>query len=143
VSKAFTREADDAPEPPRRRLGIPVPEPNLVTPAGLAAIRAELAELTRTGGDPERRRELAEHLATAQAIEPADRSVAGLGATVTVQDDDGRRARYRIVGAIEADPRHGALGWQSPLARALAGARVGDRALLPRGEVEVVAIDYP
>ena len=143
MSKAFTKESDDAPAERIRRLGVPVPDLNFVTPAGLAAARAELDELSRTGGDPDRIRELTEHLATAQPLEPASRDQVGIGATVTVEDEHGKRTVYRIVGAIEADPKKGALGWQSPIAQALWSARVGDTAVLPRGdEVEVVAITY-
>ena len=143
VSKAFTKENDDLPDSPIRRRGIPVPELNLVTPAGLAAARAELDELTRSGGDPDRARELADHLTTAQAADPpADRGEVGLGARVTVEDEDGGRHTYEIVGAIESDPKRGKLGWQSPLAQALWGARVGDTVILPRGDGEIVAIEY-
>jgi transcription elongation GreA/GreB family factor len=138
VSKAFTREDDDAPEPPVRRLGLPVPVPNPVTPAGLRALRAEL----EAGPPAERANELALHLATAQPLEPGDRTVVGFGATVTVVDEAGRRHRNRLVGAIEAAPRDGAISWQSPIASALADARVGDTVTLPRGDVEIVAIDY-
>ncbi|MBK9037190.1 MAG: GreA/GreB family elongation factor [Myxococcales bacterium] len=142
MSKAFTKESEDLPEPPVRRRGVPVPEFNLVTPDGLAAARAELEELTRRGGDPDRLRALTDHLATAQAVEPGDLDEVGLGATVTVEDDDGQRRQYRIVGAIEADPKRGWLGAESPLAQALWGARIGDQVALPRGDVEVVAISY-
>lgn len=140
MSKAFTRESDDAPAPPAQRRGVPVPEPNYMTPAGARAARAELA----TCHHEARVRELTEHLATAQIIDPpADRSVAGLGATVTIEDAAGKRARYRIVGALEADARRGLVFWQSPLAEALYGARVGDPVALPRGgEAEVVAVEY-
>ncbi|HEX7836062.1 MAG TPA: GreA/GreB family elongation factor, partial [Kofleriaceae bacterium] len=87
---------------------------------------------------------LTDHLATAQIVEPpADRGVASLGATVTIEDASGRAIRYRLVGALEADARRGYLFWQSPLAERLWGARVGDPVALPRGgEAEVVAIDY-
>lgn len=143
MSRAFTKEIDDAPAERVQRLGVPVPDLNFVTPAGLAAAKAELEQLVRAGGDPDRIRELTEHLATAQPLEPTDRDVVGIGATVTVEDDDGKRTTYRIVGAIEADPKQGALGWQAPLAQALWGARVGDSCTLPRGgEVEVVEITY-
>ena len=144
VSKAFTKEDDDAPEAPARRRGVPVPELNMVTPRGLVAARAELEELLRRGSDPDRVRELTAHLSTAQPVEPpADRSEAALGATITIEDERGKRTTYRIVGAIEADPRHGYLGWQSPLAERLHGARVGDSVALPNGvEVEVVAVSY-
>jgi transcription elongation GreA/GreB family factor len=140
MSKAFTKETDDAPEPSRRR-GVPVPTdvPNYITAIGARALRAELAG--RLGDD--RTRELAEHLATAIVMEPPeDRSRVGFGATVTTEDERGARARYRIVGAIEASPKDGAIYWQSPLALALHDAQVGDTVMLPRGEVEVVAIEY-
>jgi transcription elongation GreA/GreB family factor len=144
VSKAFTKENDDLPEAPMRRRGIPVPELNLVTPAGLVAARAELEQLTRTGEDADRVRELADHLSTAQVAEPpADRGEVALGARVTVEDEDGARHVYEVVGAIESDPKRGKLSWQSPLAQALWGMRVGDGVTLPRGDGEIVAIDYP
>jgi transcription elongation GreA/GreB family factor len=66
----------------------------------------------------------------------------GFGATVSVVDERGARSRYRIVGAIEASPREGSIYWQSPIALALHDAQVGDSISLPRGEVEVVAIDW-
>jgi transcription elongation GreA/GreB family factor len=143
VSRAFVKEDVDLPESPRRRLGVPVPELNLVTPAGLAAARAELESLSRTGGDPDRIRELADHLATAEeAPPPDDRGSVGLGARVTVEDDDGKPHVYEIVGAIEADAKAGKISWQSPLAQALWGARAGDPVVLPRGDAVIVAIAY-
>ncbi|HSN28409.1 MAG TPA: GreA/GreB family elongation factor [Kofleriaceae bacterium] len=143
MSRAFTKELDDAPAERIQRRGVPVPDLNFVTPAGLTAAKAELEQLVRAGGDPDRIRELTEHLATAQPLEPTDRDAVGIGAAVTVEDEDGKRTTYRIVGAIEADPKQRALGWQSPVAQALLGARVGDSCTLPRGgEVEVVEITY-
>lgn len=143
MSKAFTREDTDVPEAKVRRRGIPVPELNFVTASGLVAARAELEELSRSGADPDRVHELAAHLATAQVHEPTDRTEAGIGATVIVETEAGKRTTYRIVGAIEADPKRGWLGWQSPLAEALFGSRVGDSAVLPNGdEVEVVSVTY-
>ncbi len=127
-----------------QKRGIPVPDPNYVTPAGARSARAELERLTREGGDPDRVRELTEHLASALEMAPGERDVVGLGAAVTVEDDSGKRTTYRIVGAIEADPKRGWLSWQTPLANVLWGNRVGDSVELPRGdEVDIVAIDYP
>ena len=144
MSKAFTKEDDGVPPPPLQKRGIPVPDPNYVTPAGARSARAELEQLTREGGDADRIRELGDHLATAQIVEPQDRDAVGLGARVTVEDPDGERTTYQLVGAIEADPKRGLLSWQTPLANVLWGARVGDTALLPRGvEVEIVEIEYP
>lgn len=144
MSKAFTKDDDGTPPAPVHKRGIPVPDPNYVTPAGARAARAELERLTRDGRDPDRIRELTEHLMTALELEPSDRQLVGLGATVIVEDDSGKQTTYRIVGAIESDPRRGWLSWQTPLANALWGNRVGDSIQLPRGvEVEIVAIDYP
>lgn len=143
VSKAFTKEDDAAPVPPARRRGVPVPEPNYMTAAGVQAARAELEQLAQSGGDPDRIRELSDHLATAQVVGPDDPETVGLGAAVTIEDESGNRTTYRLVGAIEADPKRGRLSWQSPIANALWGARVGDAIELPRGgEVEIVAIAY-
>lgn len=126
-----------------RKRGVPVPDPNFVTPSGARAARAELEQLTRSAGDPDRIRELTEHLATAQEVGPDDRSVVGLGASVTIEDEAGKRTTYKLVGAIEADTKRGWLSWQSPIANVLWGLRVGDSVELPRGdEVEIVAIDY-
>jgi transcription elongation GreA/GreB family factor len=143
VSKAFTKEDSDVPEPTLRKRGIPVPELNFITAAGLTAARAELEALSRAGGDPDRVHELAAHLATAQIHEPTNRDEAGIGATVVVENEAGKRSTYRIVGAIEADPKRGWLGWQSPLAEVLFGTRAGDSVVLPNGdEVEVISVAY-
>jgi transcription elongation GreA/GreB family factor len=141
VSKAFTKESDDVPETPVRRRGVAIPKdvPNYVTAAGARTLRVELA----SGPDEDRARELSDHLATAVVMEPpTERERVGFGATVTVEDERGTRTRYRIVGAIEAAPRDGAIFWQSPIAEALHDAQVGDSIALPRGEVEVIAIEY-
>jgi transcription elongation factor GreA len=69
-----------------------------------------------------------------------------LGVTVTVRDaDGGREARHTIVSAAESDPASGKLSIDSPLGRALSGAKVGDTVTFdaPRGQrrLEVVAIE--
>lgn len=136
MSKAFTREDDAVPVAPVKRRGVPVPDgaPNYITAEGARALRAELA----AGGDEVRMQELAEHLACAEIVEPdvaPDR--VRFGSTAVTSSG----ARYRIVGAIEADPKRHAVNWQSPVALALLGARVGDAIVLPGGtEVEIVAI---
>ena len=144
MSKAFTKEDDDAPVVPPRLRGAPVPVPNFVTAAGLRAARAELDELARERGTSERARELTAHLETAQqAPPPDDRAVVGFGASVTIETAAGKRTTYRLVGAIEADVKRGWLSWQSPVATALWNARVGDAIELPRGGgAVVVAIAY-
>lgn len=141
MSKAFTKEDSDAPETPYRKLGVPVPTdvPNYITAAGERALRAELASST----DEARVREISDHLATAIVMQPPeDRARVGFGAKVTVEDGNGKRTVYRIVGAIEASPKDGAIYFQTPIAEALHDMQVGDTIDLPRGEVEIVAIEY-
>ena len=67
------------------------------------------------------------------------------GATVTVREPGGAEHRFQIVGVDEAGGRE-RIAFVAPLARALLGRRVGERAAAqtPRGEeeLEVVAIGY-
>lgn len=143
MTKAFTKDDEGTPPPPPSRRGVPVPDPNFVTPAGAAEAKAELERLVRDGGDRDRIRELSEHLATAIALPPAERDTVGLGASVTIETEAGLRKTYQIVGAIEADAKRGRISLQSELATALWGARRGDTIELPRGEsAEVIEIRY-
>lgn len=68
------------------------------------------------------------------------------GAHVEVEDEDGARATYRIVGEDEIDLDRGHISWRSPLGRSLLKKRQGDTVLLrrPSGEVEltIVSVRY-
>ncbi len=126
---------------------------NLVTPRGLALLDAAITHhreaLAAAAGDDEviarEERELRYWLArraTAELSEPdpAPTTVV-FGVTVTVTFDDGHSQRYAIVGEDEGAPEAGRIAWTTPVARALLGAAVGDTRTLPRGEVEVTAIE--
>jgi transcription elongation factor GreB len=70
------------------------------------------------------------------------------GALVELEDeDDGKRTRYRIVGADESDAPRGYISIESPVARALMGKRVGEQVTVmrPKGEVtfNVLSVSYP
>lgn len=58
------------------------------------------------------------------------------GLVILVEEEDGEKREYRIVGADESDPDRGLLCWASPVARALIGKGLGEvaRARLPKGE---------
>lgn len=93
---------------------------------------------------------LSKRMKAAKVVDPAaqpDRTRIYFGATVTIADEDDTQRTVTIVGNDEADAGAGRIGWDSPLARALRGATVGDvrRITLPAGEreYEVIAIDYP
>jgi transcription elongation GreA/GreB family factor len=143
MSRAFVNEdaGNDRPDLPER----PVPPgPNLVTPRGLAALRSALttrqAELLALKSRPDRLDKLPEaaaerdirwleaRLKAAVVIDPAthDLTEVAFGLCVTVADPDGRETTYEITGEDEADATRHRIAPNSPLARALLGARVGD-----------------
>ena len=93
---------------------------------------------------------LARRMKAARVVDPAeqpDKNRIWFGATVELADEDDARRTVTLVGDDEADAGAGRIGWNSPLARALRGAAVGDlrTVALPGGpkEWEVVAIRYP
>ena len=65
------------------------------------------------------------------------------GLEVTIERDDGREQRFRIVGIDEADPAKGSISYIAPLARALMGKKVGDVVPAGNGNAEIIAIDIP
>ena len=50
----------------------------------------------------------------------------GLGCTLTVEDESGKRVSYRITGSQEANPMEGKLSDDSPFGRAAVGKSVGE-----------------
>jgi transcription elongation factor GreB len=93
---------------------------------------------------------LSQRMAKAKVTDPArqqDRSRAWFGATVTLVDEDDVERIVTLVGEDEAEAGEGRISWNSPLARAVRGASIGDvrRVVLPAGdkEYELVAISYP
>jgi transcription elongation factor GreB len=156
-------------------------QPNYISPAGFAALRAEYDQLlgierpaivevvswAASNGDRsengdylygrKRMREidrrlawLAKRMKAARVVDPAqqpDKSRVYFGATVKLADEDDNRREVTLVGDDEADAGSGSIGWNSPLARALRGGRVGDlrRVALPGGakEWEITWIGYP
>ena len=67
---------------------------------------------------------------------PKDRERVYFGAWVTLEDDEGKETRYRIVGPDEFDVSRGWISMNSPLARAILGKRLDDevRVQTPAGE---------
>lgn len=78
---------------------------------------------------------------------PSDPDKVYFGAWVTVEDEDGVEARYRIVGPDELDLKQNLISIDSPLARALVGKSLDAevRVQTPTGDKYwyIVAIDYP
>lgn len=169
MSKAFTREADDAPERPsrpRRTSPLPAGVKNYLTARGAMDLRAELDQLLTderprlvalTDLDPAKARLpsvefrialIQETLASAVVVEPPPlpHEQVRFGAAVTVRHARGESVRYRIVGVDETDIDRDWISWLSPLAKALLNARVGDvlRVKLPAGEdqLSILSVEF-
>jgi len=166
MSRAFVKESDDdltAGELPER----PVPaHANYVTPLGMEQLRTRVRELAErheqlkalSQDDSEAKRKLREierdqryfnaQLERAEVVDPAGHPAGEVrfGATVKVEEADGRIETFHIVGDDEADVAVGKISWGSPLARSLIGAKVGETVKWQRPagdtEVEIVAVEY-
>jgi transcription elongation factor GreB len=92
---------------------------------------------------------LARRMKALRVVDPqaqVDRSRVFFGARVEIADEDDTRQIVQLVGDDEADAGQGRIGWNSPLAKALRGASIGDCRVvrLPAGsrEWEVMSIAY-
>ena len=167
MSRAFTKESTDdlvAGELPER----PVPaHPNYVTPHGLEQLQARaralqeqherhLAQAEEDSSAKQKlrvierdQRYLKAQLERAEVVDPSGqpRDEAHFGAAVSIAGADGKTHRFQIVGDDEADVAAGKISWDSPLGRAMMGAKVGDTVKWRRpagdAEVEIVEIAYP
>lgn len=163
MSRAFVNEdaGNDRPDLPER----PVPPgPNLVTPRGLAALHVQLAarhsDLAALKARPDRLDKLPEaaaerdirwleaRLKAAVVIDPAthDLTEAAFGLCITVADGDDAQTTYEITGEDEADATRHRIAPNSPLARALLGAQVGDTVTWKRPsgslDLEIIGIAH-
>ena len=159
MSRAFVKEdgPDNSPLP-----DLPIsPHPNYVTARGLSLLQAALAEAQARLGTLRGRADRLDRLPEAAAerdiryFEARLKSAipmtsdgrscdeVGFGHKVRVRDDAGAAAIYTIVGEDEADAAQGLIAPQSPLARALMGARVGEvvQWRRPAGVVELDVLD--
>ncbi len=169
MSKAFTKEDDPGESVPLPRLVSPLPSGtrNCLTPAGsrelygepaylqearrpllvagaanATAVREELQTIER------RIAYLTQSLSSAEVVSPADSmdDRVRFGATVMVRDPNGETTEYRMVGGDEANPERNWVSWQSPIARALLNARLGEwvpfKFPARETELEVVRIAY-
>jgi transcription elongation factor GreB len=137
-----------------------------MTAAGADRLRAELAQLVNekrppvaaATDDPDAKRQLAmldqrirqleQSLQSAEIVSLSKGALdtVRFGATVTVRDASGEESTYRIVGVDETDFDRGWVSAQSPIARALLNAELGERVRFetPSGEeeLEIIGVSY-
>ncbi|HVY49600.1 MAG TPA: transcription elongation factor GreB [Minicystis sp.] len=91
-----------------------------------------------------RMRFLTKRLESAVVVDPAAQKGDKIffGATVELEDEDGGRVAYTIVGEDETDGKRGRISWRSPVGRALLGKRPGDAVLVrrPAGDLELTVL---
>ncbi len=90
---------------------------------------------------------LIKRLESAMVIDPKDRPVSErervfFGATVDIEDEDGRVTTYQIVGEDEIDLAAKHISYKSPLGAALMKKKAGDTVVLrkPQGEEDVTIV---
>ncbi|MBI5667280.1 MAG: transcription elongation factor GreA [Chloroflexi bacterium] len=81
-------------------------------------------------------------LSTAQIIEATgSKDVVGLGSVVTVTEKGSKEKEvYHLVGSAEANPREGKISSESPLGKALMGAKVGEQVTVNAPDGQIVFV---
>ena len=165
MSRAFVNEerfeqaGDDIVERPVSEY------PNYVTPTGALELQtleesllAQLETLKNATDDTFGKEKIAEierdlryvraRLDSAILVDPKTQSheTVLFGATIEVNDDEGTRHKFHIVGEDEADASINKVSWVSPLAKSLLGHKVGDTVTWQRPvgyiSLEILDIHY-
>lgn len=74
------------------------------------------------------------------SVPDADSDVVRFGMGVTLEDEDGGKVHWKIVGEDEADPAKGTISHVSPMAQALFGKKAGDLVTVNGREWEIVRL---
>lgn len=144
MSRAFVKESDGDQADERLPERPQSLHTNYVTPSGLQqllkrreVLNAQKAKLTEQEDLASKQqlkaierdlRYYEERLRRAVPVDPGARpdDKVHFGARVEVEDEEGHKQVFVIVGEDEADAAQGKISWISPLARALLDAEVGD-----------------
>src|SRR4051794_33873216 len=132
MSKAFTKEDGGAPPEVRRPIRIEPGETRYITREGYRRLVDELEALKAAtvlpGSEGGARAQLLESILAAVTVVGTaghtDRVI--FGSWVDLEDEDGTRVTYRLVGPDETDARQGLISIDSPVARAILGKEVGE-----------------
>ncbi|MFW2831579.1 GreA/GreB family elongation factor [Sphingomonas sp. ID0503] len=143
MSVAFRRESDEEHLEPRFELPIP-PGPNLVTPRGLALMKAQVSRLEgiASPSDEEKRdlRYWRTRLATAEIAPDSPADEVAFGSTVKLRLN-GQVRTLTLVGSDEADPANGLLAFTSPIAQALIGGYAGEAVGFDGRQIDILSIE--
>lgn len=164
MSRGFVKE-DDQEEAPiiPPRAALPVGVTNYVTPGGLELLQKEEENLIKQRAeaeginDTETRRAkavidgklklLRERIQTARVLDPASQDAGEIrfGAKVSLKLA-GKTQEFQIVGVDEADIKKQKIAFVAPIAKAITGAKVGDKIDFKLGnetrKLEILKITY-
>ncbi len=150
MSRAFIKETDfehNEVDIPERLIS---PEPNYVTPMGLELLKKQLTSLETdlkqiiNKDDPQSKhfkfslersiRYIQARLGSAILIKPENQLTEKIlfGATVYLEDEEGKNYQFKIVGEDEADIKNNKLSYVAPLSKQLIGHKKGDEIIWTR-----------
>ena len=88
-------------------------------------------------------KELEYKLEHSKIVDKLASGVAGIGSTVTVQDEDGDEEEYKLVSSVEADPFNNKISVESPIGVAIKGHKTGDKVLVesPNGGYNITILE--
>ena len=163
MSRAFVNEERFEQAGGEELVDRPISEfPNYVTPTGALELQtleeslmAQLAPLKASKDETFNKDKVAEierdlryvraRLDSAILVDPKTQSheTVLFGASIEVEDDEGNKHTFHIVGEDEADATINKVSWVSPLAKSLIGQKIGDTVTWQRpvGNINLEILD--
>ncbi len=132
---------------------VEVLRPNVIRELSEARAQGDLSENADYDAAKKRQSEIEGRIAELEAMlqnyeiinsDNKNKNVIKLGSKVRILDlSENEEAEYSIVGTVEADPFNGKISYESQLANAIIGAKVGDRITVKTKEpyeVEILSV---
>ena len=133
---------------------VEVLRPNVIRELSEARAQGDLSENADYDAAKKRQSEIEGRIAELEAMlqnyeiinsDNKNKNVIKLGSRVRILDlSENEEAEYTIVGTVEADPFNGKISYESQLALAITGAKVGDRITVKTKEpyeVEILVVE--
>ena len=133
---------------------VEVLRPNVIRELSEARAQGDLSENADYDAAKKRQSEIEGRIAELEAMlqnyeiinsDNKNKNLIKLGSKVRILDlSENEEAEYTIVGTVEADPFNGKISYESQLADAIIGAKVGDRITVKTKEpyeVEILSVE--
>ena len=133
---------------------VEVLRPNVIRELSEARAQGDLSENADYDAAKKRQSEIEGRIAELEAMlqnyeiinsDSKNKNIIKLGSRVRILDlSENEEAEYTIVGTVEADPFNGKISYESQLATAISGAKVGDRITVKTKEpyeVEILSVE--